>query len=68
MYKRQINDPARDPDVHPVLWEIRRERRIELIMDCLLYTSVADGCRREEGPLVGMGETGRAVVTSVQFQ
>ena len=30
--------------------------------------AVADGCRREEGPLVGMGETGRTVVTSVQFQ
>ena len=28
-----INDPARDPDVNPVLWEIRRERRIELIME-----------------------------------
>lgn len=28
-----INDPARDPEVDPVLWEIRRERRIELIME-----------------------------------
>ena len=28
-----INDPARDVDVNPVLWEIRRERRIELIME-----------------------------------
>lgn len=28
-----INDPARDADVDPVLWEIRRERRIELIME-----------------------------------
>ena len=28
-----INDPARDPEVNPVLWEIRRERRIELIME-----------------------------------
>ncbi|WP_300699162.1 RagB/SusD family nutrient uptake outer membrane protein [Bacteroides sp.] len=28
-----INDPARDADVNPVLWEIRRERRIELIME-----------------------------------
>ena len=28
-----INDPARDPKVDPVLWEIRRERRIELIME-----------------------------------
>lgn len=24
-------DPARDPDVDPVLWEIRRERRVELM-------------------------------------
>lgn len=28
-----INDPARDTDVDPVLWEIRRERRIEMIME-----------------------------------
>ena len=28
-----INDPARDPEVDPVLWEIRRERRVELIME-----------------------------------
>ena len=28
-----IDDPARDPEVNPVLWEIRRERRIELIME-----------------------------------
>ncbi|WP_316837342.1 RagB/SusD family nutrient uptake outer membrane protein [Pedobacter nutrimenti] len=26
-------DPARDPDVDPVLWEIRRERRVELLGD-----------------------------------
>lgn len=28
-----INDPDRDPTVDPILWEIRRERRIELIME-----------------------------------
>lgn len=28
-----INDPARDADVDPILWEIRRERRMELIME-----------------------------------
>lgn len=28
-----INDPARDPEVAPILWEIRRERRIELVME-----------------------------------
>ena len=27
------NDPLRDADVSPLLWEIRRERRSELIMD-----------------------------------
>lgn len=27
------DDPLRDPDVTPLLWEIRRERRSELIMD-----------------------------------
>lgn len=28
-----INDPARDPNVDPVAWEIRRERRVELMME-----------------------------------
>lgn len=28
-----INDPARDPDVKPILWEIRRERRVELMLE-----------------------------------
>lgn len=28
-----INDPNRDPEVDPVLWEIRRERRVELMME-----------------------------------
>jgi starch-binding outer membrane protein, SusD/RagB family len=27
------NDPKRDPDVSALLWEVRRERRVELIMD-----------------------------------
>lgn len=27
------NDPERDPDVAPILWEIRRERRVELIFE-----------------------------------
>jgi hypothetical protein len=27
------DDPERDPDVPPLLWEIRRERRIELLME-----------------------------------
>ena len=28
-----INDPERDADVDPILWEIRRERRVELIYE-----------------------------------
>lgn len=28
-----IVDPERDPDVSPILWEIRRERRVELMME-----------------------------------
>lgn len=28
-----INDPKRDADVDPVLWEIRRERRVELMLE-----------------------------------
>ncbi len=27
------NDPTRDPSVSPMLWEIRRERRVELMME-----------------------------------
>ena len=32
-----IVDPARDPDVNPMIWEIRRERRVELMMDGFRY-------------------------------
>lgn len=28
-----INDPARDSEIDPILWEIRRERRVELILE-----------------------------------
>lgn len=28
-----INDPARPADISPLMWEIRRERRVELMMD-----------------------------------
>ncbi|MCF0163735.1 MAG: RagB/SusD family nutrient uptake outer membrane protein [Bacteroidales bacterium] len=28
-----INDPKRDADIDPVLWEIRRERRVELMLE-----------------------------------
>src|SRR6476661_2150495 len=33
----EINDPKRDPDVTPLTWEIRRERRVELMMDGFRY-------------------------------
>ncbi|WP_321519721.1 RagB/SusD family nutrient uptake outer membrane protein [uncultured Bacteroides sp.] len=32
-----INDPKRDTDVSPMIWEIRRERRVELMMDGFRY-------------------------------
>lgn len=28
-----VNDPDRDPDVSPILWEIRRERYVELVFE-----------------------------------
>lgn len=31
------NDPARDSDVPALLWEVRRERRVELMMDGFRY-------------------------------
>lgn len=32
-----VNDPKRDLTVNPMLWEIRRERRVELMMDGFRY-------------------------------
>jgi hypothetical protein len=32
-----INDPRRDPAISPLMWEIRRERRVELMMDGFRY-------------------------------
>lgn len=32
-----INDPNRDPSVSPILWEIRRERRIELVFEGIRF-------------------------------
>jgi hypothetical protein len=31
------NDPKRDPDISSLLWEVRRERRAELMMDGFRY-------------------------------
>lgn len=39
-------DPKRDPDVDAVLWEIRRERRVELMGDGLRFS---DLCRWKKG-------------------
>lgn len=32
-----FTDPQKDPDVTPLIWEIRRERRVELMMDGFRY-------------------------------
>lgn len=32
-----INDPARDPDVPATIWEIRRERRVEMVWEGTRY-------------------------------
>ncbi|MGZ4020329.1 MAG: RagB/SusD family nutrient uptake outer membrane protein [Flavisolibacter sp.] len=42
-----INDPKRDADVPPLTWEIRRERRVELMMDGFRYD---DLMRWKKGP------------------
>ena len=35
-----INDPARDADVKPIIWEIRRERRTELAYEGLRFNDL----------------------------
>lgn len=35
-----INDPARDSDVTPIIWEIRRERRTELVYEGLRFNDI----------------------------
>ncbi|MXV49530.1 RagB/SusD family nutrient uptake outer membrane protein [Pedobacter sp. HMF7647] len=35
-----INDPKRDADISPLMWEIRRERRVEFMMDGFRYTDL----------------------------
>ncbi|MFZ4263178.1 RagB/SusD family nutrient uptake outer membrane protein [Sphingobacterium sp. HJSM2_6] len=35
-----INDPERDPTISPILWEIRRERRVELMMEGFRYNDL----------------------------
>ena len=35
-----INDPDRDQDINPILWEIRRERRIELVFEGIRFNDL----------------------------
>lgn len=35
-----INDPLRDADVSPILWEIRRERRVELVYEGIRFNDL----------------------------
>lgn len=35
-----INDPERDADVPPILWEIRRERRVELVYEGIRFNDL----------------------------
>lgn len=35
-----INDPERDPDVTPIIWEIRRERRTELVYEGIRFNDL----------------------------
>ena len=35
-----INDSQRDADVSPILWEIRRERRVELVYEGLRFNDL----------------------------
>lgn len=35
-----FNDPKRDVDVTPLIWEIRRERRVELMMDGFRFQDI----------------------------
>lgn len=61
-----INDPDRDQDVDPILWEIRRERRVELIYENSLRKAdlkrwkkysylVTDETQLGEASLLGLG-------------
>ncbi len=61
-----INDPDRDPDVDPILWEIRRERRVELVYENSLRKAdlkrwgkysylVTDETQLGEASLLGLG-------------
>ncbi|MBE7178369.1 MAG: RagB/SusD family nutrient uptake outer membrane protein [Mucilaginibacter polytrichastri] len=44
-----INDPKRPAAVSPIIWEVRRERRVELMMDGFRFN---DLMRWKQGPLL----------------
>lgn len=55
-----IDDPERDSDVSPILWEIRRERRIELMMEGFRYNDLRRWKKlhtmdTKENPKINMG-------------
>jgi hypothetical protein len=47
-----FTDPKKDPDVTSLIWEIRRERRVELMMDGFRYN---DLMRWKKGPNLDFG-------------
>lgn len=55
-----INDPDRDQTVSPILWEIRRERRVELVYEGLRYNDLRrwgklDYADMQKNPNVNLG-------------
>lgn len=55
-----IDDPERDTDVSPILWEIRRERRVELMMEGFRYNDLRrwkklPSMDTRENPKINMG-------------
>lgn len=51
-----IDDPKRDPDVAPLLWEIRRERRVELMGEGFRFDDIR---RWKKGEYVNKQKLGR---------
>ena len=51
-----IDDPRRDPDVAPLLWEIRRERRVELMGEGFRFNDIR---RWKKGEYVNKEKMGR---------
>lgn len=47
-----INDPERDEDVPPVIWEIRRERRTELVYEGIRFNDIRRWSKLEYADMV----------------